>query len=115
MITLRHAWQLIVFVIGASVLVVGVAMLVLPGPAFIVIPMGLAILATEFVWARHLLKRIKSNAGSVAKAMWYSTRTPEGPNLNEDNPPAKHPPGTDRPLGVKPPSLAVDVREPRNL
>jgi hypothetical protein len=32
----------------------------LPGPAFIVIPLGLAILATEFVWAKKLLKKGKS-------------------------------------------------------
>jgi hypothetical protein len=34
-------------------------MVVLPGPAFLVIPLGLAILATEFVWARHLLNKAK--------------------------------------------------------
>ena len=35
-------------------------MLVLPGPAFIVIPIGLGILAVEFAWARRLLKKAKS-------------------------------------------------------
>ena len=39
---------------GGTVLAIGVALLVLPGPAFIIIPAGLAILATEFVWARRL-------------------------------------------------------------
>jgi len=34
-------------------------MILLPGPAFIVIPIGLGILATEFVWARSLLKKVK--------------------------------------------------------
>jgi len=47
----------IVGVIGFTVLLLGVAMIVLPGPAIIVIPLGLAILATEFVWAQRLLKR----------------------------------------------------------
>lgn len=55
----RHAKRVIITVVGTSVLLVGVAMIVLPGPAFIVIPAGLAILATEFVWARRLLNRIK--------------------------------------------------------
>jgi tellurite resistance protein TerC len=41
------------------VLLIGIAMIVLPGPAILVIPLGLAILATEFVWARRLLKRLK--------------------------------------------------------
>jgi tellurite resistance protein TerC len=48
-----------VAVVGFSVLLVGIAMIVLPGPAFIVIPLGLAILATEFVWAAKLLKKAK--------------------------------------------------------
>ena len=49
-------------VVGLTVLLIGLAMIVLPGPAVVVIPIGLAILATEFVWARNLLKRIKSEA-----------------------------------------------------
>ena len=57
--TLKQAKRLIVAVIGFTVLLAGVAMIVLPGPALIVIPLGLAILATEFVWARNLLKKVK--------------------------------------------------------
>ena len=45
--------------VGFSVLLVGVAMIVLRGRRFIVIPMGLAILATEFVWAAKLLQKAK--------------------------------------------------------
>ncbi|OGL01481.1 MAG: hypothetical protein A3I14_10880 [Candidatus Rokubacteria bacterium RIFCSPLOWO2_02_FULL_73_56] len=56
---LRRARRLVVAVIGGTVLALGVAMLVLPGPALLVIPLGLAILATEFVWARRLLKRVR--------------------------------------------------------
>ena len=51
--------KLIVAVIGGTVLLIGIALIVLPGPAFIVIPVGLAILATEFAWARHALKRAR--------------------------------------------------------
>ena len=50
---------MIVAVIGFSVLVIGIAMIVLPEPAFIVIPLGLFILATDFVWAKRFLKKIK--------------------------------------------------------
>lgn len=46
-------------VAGFTVLLVGVAMIVLPGPAFIVIPAGLAILAIEFAWAKRLLAQAK--------------------------------------------------------
>lgn len=43
------------FVIGSTVLLIGIGMIIGPGPATIVIPLGLAILATEFVWARRWL------------------------------------------------------------
>jgi uncharacterized protein (TIGR02611 family) len=46
-------------VIGFTVLLIGIAMIVTPGPAILVIPLGLAILATEFVWARRLLNKVK--------------------------------------------------------
>jgi uncharacterized protein (TIGR02611 family) len=45
---------------GGAVLLVGIVMIVLPGPAILVIPSGLAILALEFAWARHLLQKMKS-------------------------------------------------------
>lgn len=45
--------------VGGTVLAVGVVMVVLPGPAVVVIPAGLAILATEFPWARRLLHRVR--------------------------------------------------------
>jgi tellurite resistance protein TerC len=64
----RGAWRLIILVVGGSVLAVGVAMIVLPGPAFVVIPAGLAILATEFVWARRLLRRVRDYAANVLEA-----------------------------------------------
>ena len=51
--------RLLVFLVGASVVLAGIVMIVTPGPAFIVIPAGLALLATEFVWARRLLARLK--------------------------------------------------------
>jgi tellurite resistance protein TerC len=64
---LRQAWRLIVLVVGLTVLLIGVALLVLPGPAFVVIPIGLAILATEFAWARRLLRRVKEAAEKGAE------------------------------------------------
>lgn len=57
--SVRHARRVVVAVVGTTVLLLGVALLVLPGPAFIVIPIGLAILAIEFAWARRLLKRVR--------------------------------------------------------
>lgn len=52
--------RLVATVIGGTILVIGLALLVLPGPAFIVIPIGLAILGTEYVWARRWLKRARN-------------------------------------------------------
>lgn len=57
--TLRQVKRIVIAVIGGTVVLIGLALLVLPGPAFLVIPAGLAILATEFAWARHWMKRVK--------------------------------------------------------
>jgi tellurite resistance protein TerC len=61
----RAARKLAIAAIGASVVAIGVAMLVLPGPAFVVIPLGLAILAVEFAWARRWLDRLREGSRSV--------------------------------------------------
>lgn len=66
---IKQARRAIVLVVGSTVLLAGVVLLVLPGPAFVVIPVGLAILSTEFVWAARLLKRVKDNAAYAAQAV----------------------------------------------
>ena len=66
--SIKSLKRVIVAVVGFTVLAVGLAMIVLPGPAFVVIPLGLAILATEFVWARRLLDRVKSKLKREKKA-----------------------------------------------
>lgn len=50
----------LIAVIGGTVVIVGVALLVLPGPGLLTIALGLAILATEFVWARSLLNKAQA-------------------------------------------------------
>lgn len=67
---LKHAKRVIVTVIGFTVLIIGVAMIILPGPAFIVIPLGLAILAGEFVWAKRLLEKVKSGVKSAKDSVY---------------------------------------------
>ena len=57
--------RVIVSVVGATVVLIGIALLVLPGPAFIVIPIGLAILATEYAWARRWLRKVRRIASDV--------------------------------------------------
>jgi len=56
---LRHVRRVLVFLLGISVLLVGIVMIVSPGPAVVVIPLGLGILATEFLWARRILDSVK--------------------------------------------------------
>jgi len=51
--------RIAIAVAGFTVLLIGIAMIILPGPAFIVIPAGLAILAIEFAWAKKLLAEAK--------------------------------------------------------
>ena len=68
-LTFRQARRLAVLVVGCSVLLVGVAMLVLPGPAFVVIPAGLGILSIEFAWARRWLHRIRTTAEAAARKL----------------------------------------------
>jgi hypothetical protein len=66
----RNARRLAVLVIGGSIVLFGLALLLLPGPAFVVIPTGLAILATEFVWARRLLRKARDKGAELGAAMF---------------------------------------------
>lgn len=56
---LRNGRRAVIAVLGLTVLSIGVAMIVLPGPATLVIPLGLGILALEFAWAERMLHRVK--------------------------------------------------------
>ncbi|MDD2542747.1 MAG: PGPGW domain-containing protein [Desulfuromonadaceae bacterium] len=67
--TLGQAKRLIVILFGFTILAVGVVMIVLPGPAVVVIPLGLAILATEFIWARKLLAAVKGRIERMKKGI----------------------------------------------
>lgn len=61
-VVLRHAWRTVIIVVGSTLILIGLAMLVLPGPGLIVIIAGLAILAREFIWAQGLLEKAQSQA-----------------------------------------------------
>ena len=65
--TLRTARKIVIAVIGGTVTLIGIALIFLPGPAFIVIPVGLSILATEFLWARRWLNKIRALAGRLRR------------------------------------------------
>ena len=55
--------------VGMVTLLVGVALLVLPGPGLVVMLLGLAILATEFTWAKHSMHRVKHHGNRITRGI----------------------------------------------
>ena len=72
----RVARRIAITIVGFTVLAIGVAMIALPGPAFIVIPVGLGILGLEFAWARRWLNK---KAEAVARTVTKSGSEPTPP------------------------------------
>jgi hypothetical protein len=74
--------RILVAIAGGLVLAVGFALIVLPGPAVIAIPAGLAILAMEFPWARRALNSSKKlTARSTARMKkWFRSQGAEKPS-----------------------------------
>jgi tellurite resistance protein TerC len=62
--TYKLAKRIAITVVGVSILAIGIVMIIAPGPAFILIPVGLAILGLEFAWARLWLKRLRESISS---------------------------------------------------
>ena len=77
----------LVAVLGGALLVAGLAMLVLPGPAVVVIPAALAILAVEFLWARRWLAWLRQRYETMApkKPASYRNLTPNKPHEQTQN------------------------------
>jgi uncharacterized protein (TIGR02611 family) len=63
---LHITWRVTVLVLGWLIILTGVILLILPGPGWAIIFLGLAILATEFVWARHLLTWMRDKVRQYA-------------------------------------------------
>ena len=55
----RQFKRIVILITGGVVLLIGIALLVLPGPAIVVIPVGLSIFAIEFAWARRWKRRVR--------------------------------------------------------
>lgn len=75
--SVKQIKRIAIIVAGFTVLLVGIAMIFLPGPAIIVIPLGLALLATEFIWARRLLNRIRENVRTAMHMPVSDKKPPE--------------------------------------
>ena len=59
----KTARRVVIFMIGMTILLFGILLIFIPGPAIIVIPLGLLILATEFIWAKKILDKMKQKMG----------------------------------------------------
>lgn len=67
MINTSYKWarRIAVSLVGGTVLLLGIVMIVTPGPAFFFIPAGLAILGLEYAWARYWLQKVKEKTRAV--------------------------------------------------
>ena len=81
----RNGKRIAVSVVGSVLVVAGVLMLVLPGPGLLVIIAGLAILATEYVWAERMLNLAKQRA-EQAKNKVFGRKEPPADRDVEANP-----------------------------
>ena len=72
--TVQQAKRFFKIVIGFTLLLLGVVMLVTPGPGWVAIGLGLALLAVEFVWARRLLDRIKEQGVKIKDSVFPSKK-----------------------------------------
>ncbi len=64
-VSYRQGRRLVIMLVGFTLLLIGLALIVLPGPALLLIPLGLAILGIEFAWARRWLAQLKQTTGKI--------------------------------------------------
>jgi tellurite resistance protein TerC len=83
--TVEQVRRLFRIVGGFTLLLIGVVMLVTPGPGWVVIFLGLGLLAAEFVWARRLMDRIKRGGEHVRDAVWPPTKDAPSKDSHESN------------------------------
>jgi tellurite resistance protein TerC len=72
--TLQQARRVIKVVIGFTIVLLGGVLLLLPGPGIITIILGLAILGTEFVWAKKLMKRFENSATNIKNSIFNNSK-----------------------------------------
>ncbi len=68
--TVEQVRRVFRIITGFTLLLAGGVMLVTPGPGWLVIFLGLGLLAAEFVWAERLMRRIKHESGRVKDTVW---------------------------------------------
>lgn len=83
--TVEQARRIFYVLAGFTLLLVGIVMLVTPGPGLVVIFLGLSLLAAEFVWARRLMNRIKREGERVRYAVWRPNKNAHAKDSAESN------------------------------
>jgi uncharacterized protein (TIGR02611 family) len=78
----RSGKRIAVSIAGFAVLLAGVVLLVLPGPGWLLIFIGLSILATQYVWAERLLKAAKRKAEQAKDAVLRKKKPTDAPHTS---------------------------------
>jgi tellurite resistance protein TerC len=73
--TVEQVRRIFRIIAGFTLLLAGIVMIVTPGPGWLVILLGLGLLAAEFVWARRLMDRIKREGDRVREAVWRPSKS----------------------------------------
>lgn len=55
----RKIRKIIISIVGSILLIIGIIMIIVPGPAYLIIPAGLGMLGTEYQWAKRMHEKIK--------------------------------------------------------
>jgi tellurite resistance protein TerC len=95
-ISYRQGRRLVIFLLGSTVMLIGVVMIVTPGPAFVMIPLGLAILTIEFAWARRWMAHLRQGFRQVETKISDRVRRSRA-DRETDRSPLKGPAGEDNP------------------
>lgn len=82
-VAVHHTKRFVIGVIGGTLVAIGVALFVLPGPGLPVVILGLAILATEFMWAKRFLHHARNHYdGMKAKVLKKPSAESDGSDQN---------------------------------
>jgi uncharacterized protein (TIGR02611 family) len=83
--TVEQVRRVFRIVAGFTLLLVGIVMIVTPGPGWLVIFLGLGLLAAEFVWARRLMDRMKREGERVREVVWPAAKDVPSEGSPESN------------------------------
>ncbi len=107
--TYGMARRIVILTVGTTVILLGIAMLVLPGPGIITILVGLGILAVEFAWARRWLRHVKQKVDSVQTQI--SRTFIDARPIDSRNGKSKRPTELPPSQGAEPAALAETIRD----